>query len=198
MDDETNARYYETDWYREFTHGQAEVDERKLAEQKIRAQHLVSWLRYEVGEVKTHLDVGSSLGVLIDEVRGRYHCASVGVEPSERFRAWASENTQGTYVAGLEGVQGPFDLISIIHTLEHMSHPRETLERLREMGKTILLEVPNRRAEVWAYSLGHPVAFDWPSLEGLLERTGWTVREAFWHGVPKGSPLDLNMTVLCE
>jgi len=96
------------------------------------------------------LDVGCGLGGLV-EAMGRKGWSAVGIETSrigaERARARGRDVRHGSWDdIDLSG-EGPFDLVTFIHVLEHLSDPYAALcwagAQLRS-GGMLLIEVPNR------------------------------------------------------
>ena len=128
----------------------------------IRITNLV--MRYKP-KVSRHLDLGSSTGVMLAGIIDRLGCMnSVGVEPGDAWRqfsinAFEAEvpgktknpkiaSVRPTWHTRLKDVpKSPkFDLITIVHTLEHLLNPVAVLEemkgRLLKDG-LLVLEVPN-------------------------------------------------------
>ena len=117
------------------------------------------------------MDIGSSTGVLLKVMRARGRDVEVvGVEPNKIFRECSNENV----VADISEVEGKFDFISIIHTLEHLPRPREMLDTIRDLmtdDGTLLIEVP-----IDSIELAHPVTFTKKTFLKLLYDTGYQIK----------------------
>lgn len=94
------------------------------------------------------------------------------------------------YTVAADNIPGRYDLISLIHSLEHMTKPRQTLSALIDrLGPTgrLFIQVPDSR--VWHFDLlvaDHLCHFDPVTLSHLVTRAGlevehladdWTVKE---------------------
>lgn len=95
------------------------------------------------------LDLGCGNGAML---RAFSHFAPrwrlAGVEMSEKNRSVVEsiERVEALYTCQPEQVPGSFDLISMIHMLEHIPNPIEYLSRLRDKlnpGGLLLIQLPN-------------------------------------------------------
>jgi SAM-dependent methyltransferase len=99
-------------------------------------------------------------------------------------------------------VPGSFDLISMIHVLEHVPGPRETLEQIRTKlrpGGRLLVEVPNLLENPFDLVVAdHASHFTPGSVAGLIASAGfgletvatdWVYKELTLVAKPTGSPL---------
>jgi len=73
-----------------------------------------------------------------------------GVEPSEEARSRMTGNVKkriiGKYLDGLNSLKGEFDSVLLIHSLEHMHNPRESLDAVNQALKSngiLFIQVPN-------------------------------------------------------
>ncbi|HEX6107304.1 MAG TPA: class I SAM-dependent methyltransferase [Gemmatimonadales bacterium] len=153
-----------------------------------------------LGDGSAVLDVGcgqpSFLEVLVRATGAR----GVGVDPSDA--GWAREPTRWSS-AGLtlrKGAvpdalgDGPFDLLTMWHALEHDYQPLETLRLLRgavRPGGALLIEVPDYdsltrslHGDSWAgfHTPRHTAAYTRATLRAMLERAGWSVERQQRHG----------------
>lgn len=136
------------------------------------------------------LDIGAGLGHFVSRARLRGFDA-VGLEMSESAAARARA-VYGVDVlvgdAASPPELGPFDVVVIAHTLEHLRQPVTALRAARELlvpGGTLLVEVPHvdsfarrlQRSE-WIYWQpgDHINHFDLRSLAGALDDAGFDVR----------------------
>ena len=188
--------------YREQIFGVEEDPEkiptRSVQEETQRAIRLTNLImRYKL-KVKRHLDLGSSTGVMLAGIVDRCECTeAVGIEPGDAWRQFA-ENAftsevpgktknpriaavRPTWYTDLKEVPKAkkFDLITIMHTLEHMLDPMAVLVemkgRLLKDG-LLVMEVPNMFG-------GAPVPLMWPhmhcfttqTMHSVLERAGYDI-----------------------
>ena len=203
MSEEELAAFYASG-YRQTVQGSEAPTDKDLRIQAGRARHLVEFCRGRLGAVTYHLDVGSSSGALLRAFAGASGCQCMGIEPGEAYRA--ASLAQGMQVAprleDLPPTAGKaFDLVSIIHALEHIPDPVAYLTRLRETwmapGGVLLIETPNLFGHR-AIELAHLVAYSPRTLRQTLEAAGFRVLKTKTHGVPRSPVLRLYLTVLAQ
>ena len=153
-DAETMARYYAPNTYARAEEEGSEVGKRLDMYTKRLADNIAPV------ENGTALDVGCGDGRFMAALQQR-GWKTVGTETDTYAAGLARKRSEATvYETPLPppGV-GPYDLVSLLHVLEHVPDPRETLtqvrQRLRPDGK-LLLVLPNA-----------------DSLESALFRKGW-------------------------
>ena len=92
-----------------------------------------------------------------------------------------------------------FDLVSLMHVLEHLADPVTSLRDIRESLMTpngyLLIEVPNFYAHD-SYELAHLACYTRHSLRQLLAQSGFKVVALRVHGFPRPELLNLYLTVL--
>ena len=198
--------FYNDD-YRQMTH--PNVKDGKMSinvvrDEVARATRLVFLLKRfrQPEQIKRTLDVGSSSGVMVAAMGDNFEpIVSVGVEPNDFFRSFAEiqfakaikREKEGkipklkyeiNLVTDLTDVPKTpkFDMISVIHTLEHVVDPRgllETLHKSYSLKNCILIaECPNLFS-------GNPDPMMFPHLHTfyyhtfalLFELSGWHVLE---------------------
>jgi 2-polyprenyl-3-methyl-5-hydroxy-6-metoxy-1,4-benzoquinol methylase len=173
--------------------------------QTARADHLVRLLKGSAGAgLQRTLDIGSSAGLFMLKLGEQYHCQAVGIEPGSAYRQQAQEQGLLVYPT-LEAMQAVeterFDLISLVHTLEHLPDPLETLRRLRTDWLSpdgwLLLEVPNLYAHD-SLELAHLSAFSRHTLCQMVTQAGFSVVKVVEHGVPRSRLLRLYITLLAH
>ncbi|MCJ7696473.1 MAG: class I SAM-dependent methyltransferase [Anaerolineaceae bacterium] len=171
--------------------------------QQQRAENEVAFLiQNNVKSIKRALDIGASAGELLDTYRYKYACQVVGVEPGRLYREFAEargiEMFESLEVLLAKDVKC-FDLISMMHVLEHVNDPLEMLKGLRENLLTpdghLLIEVPNFYAHD-SFELAHLICFTKHSLIQLLESAGYDIVAVKSHGFPRSKLLNLYLTVL--
>jgi SAM-dependent methyltransferase len=146
------------------------------------------------------LDVGCGRPTFLEAIHRRTGSRAVGIDFSDagwrddpaRWRAAGLD----LHVGRLEDVplDGPFDVITMWHALEHDYRPLKTLRRLRALardGATLLVEVPNHdsltrrlHGSAWAgyHTPRHTAAYTPRTLGDMLERAGWRVEHECAHG----------------
>ena len=125
------------------------------------------------------LDVGCGNGGFLRALSARFPSSRLsGTEFDARHRAAVLEipGTVGFYTGGFDAVPGRFDLISMIHVLEHIVDPASLLRRaslaLKPGGK-ILIEVPDRATNAFDLLIAdHCSHFDRHSLRRCCRAAG--------------------------
>jgi len=196
--------YYQ-DEYRIAYQGQEGPSEKDLRVQKARAENLVKFLN-EMGieKVDRHVDIGSSAGLLLEEVQGSFNCLVVGIEPGDAYREYAQGRGLKVYeelnqVNSADGKM--FDLVSMIHVLEHIPDPVDYLRALREriLSKSarLLVEVPNLFAHD-CFEVAHLTSFSRETLTQVLKKAGYRTIFVERHGFPRSKLIPLYITALAE
>lgn len=145
MSDEELKKFYEEGYYRQLINM---TGEEKDNDEMYRAKFDSKIINENLGDVESHLDIGASRGYFLDKVGAKL---KVGVE----------SDTKNVTVSGIEVYsqtrkvpQKSFELVSAIHTLEHVSDPvsflREMIKKVSKDGH-LIIEVPT-----WK-SLGGPL-----------------------------------------
>lgn len=189
--------------YREIYQGDPEPTAKDLYVQKNRAEFLIHFLAtQEIQNPSRILDVGASSGMLLAAFREAFGGQTTGVEPGDAYRAYAE--SQGlemipSFQALIAVGSGRYDLISMIHVLEHLPDPVGTLQMIREEllseKGTLLIEVPNFYAHD-SYELAHLACFTPHTLKEILKQAGFRVKKLKRHGEPRSDLLNLYLTVL--
>ena len=185
--DEFLTSFY-TEGYRRMVYRLKEKESKEVMpvnsvnEERNRAMRLGTLIMGVRSKVTSHLDIGSSTGALcagvVDFLKPAF---SWGVEPNDAWRGFAEtafakrdpkfklyeDNVR--FAAKLSEVPKTpkFDLVTVIHTLEHMADPRGTLVELRKRMKLtglLVVEVPNRYG-----GIANPLM--WPHLHCFTEFT---------------------------
>ncbi|MGD0752755.1 MAG: class I SAM-dependent methyltransferase [Anaerolineales bacterium] len=203
MTEVESASFYAEE-YRLFNEGSIDPTSRNTAAQHARAESLLAFSKPVVGKVSHHLDVGCSMGILLQCFAENYRCQPVGIEPGEAHRARANKEGLAVY-ASLEALEsagaGHFDLISMAHVLEHLPDPVGYLAHLREALMDpqgwLLLEVPNLYAHD-SFEVAHLVSYSTHTLLQTLKKTGFEVLKIERHGRPRSDVLPLYITLLAH
>jgi predicted TPR repeat methyltransferase len=124
------------------------------------------------------LDIGAGYGCLLDEVAKHGIKIRAGVEASEHCWARLKNHGHQLYKA-LSEVEGPIDIISFSHLLEHLGEPHKFLIRVKHMLANrgyVFCEVPN---EICLQNAGndapHLIFFTTPSLVTVFQKAGFEV-----------------------
>jgi 2-polyprenyl-3-methyl-5-hydroxy-6-metoxy-1,4-benzoquinol methylase len=190
--------------YRLFQEGSPDPTTRNIKAQNRRAAALREFAQAAIPSVARHLDIGCSLGILLQQIQAEYQNQAVGVEPGEAHRAQARKQGLAVYPSLDELKQAGearFDLVSMSHVLEHLPDPPGYLNQLRETllqaDGWLLLEVPNLYAHD-SFEVAHLFAFSPHTLQEVLRRSGFTIVKFEKHGRPTSQLLPLYLTVLCR
>lgn len=197
------AGFY-TEEYRLFNEGSVDPTTRNTAAQHGRAESLLVFTQPILNKVTRHLDIGCSMGILLQRFSEEYHCQPVGIEPGEAHRAHATKEGLIVY-ASMEELEksreGKFDLISLAHVLEHLPDPVGYLAHLREALMDpqgwLLLEVPNLYAHD-SFEVAHLVSYTRHTLKQTIEQAGFEVLKMEQHGRPRSAVLPLYITLLAR
>jgi len=199
---EVNVFYAEE--YRLFYEGSDDPTSRNLMDQSGRAESLYSFIQSVVPDVRRHLDIGCSIGLLLQRFAKAYNSQPLGIEPGVGHRNHAAKAGLTVYATLNElekREKGYFDLVSMSHVLEHLPDPVRYLVHLNEtlMNKTgwLLLEVPNLYAHD-SFEVAHLVSYSPRTLMQTLEKAGFEVVKLERHGRPRSNLLPLYITVLAR
>ncbi len=203
MDDAELQEFYNHE-YRLVYQGQEGPTPKEISTQRGRAKSLVSFMHSKTGKITRHLDIGCSLGFLLQEVKSKYDTHPVGVEPGAAYREYAQQQALKVY-ASLEELkeagENNFDLISMAHVLEHLPDPVSTLKDLRENLLSpegwLLIEVPNLYAHD-SFEIAHLVSFSPHTLTQVVQKAGYKVLSLQSHGRPRSRVIPLYLTLLAQ
>jgi 2-polyprenyl-3-methyl-5-hydroxy-6-metoxy-1,4-benzoquinol methylase len=200
---ETELENFYKSEYRQVYQGSQDPSNKDLIIQKARAEALVKILReFGVDNIDSFADIGSSSGLLLEEIREEFNCQVIGIEPGEAYRDHSEKRGLKVYES-LEGVkqagEPAFDLISMIHVVEHLPDPVNYLKRLRENFLTpdgrILIEVPNLYAHD-CFEVAHLISFSRHTLFQMMKKAGYTTSFMQPHGQPRSNMIPLYITSL--
>lgn len=116
-----------------------------------RSNRLVSWMVDQGGLSVTGrlLDVGCGNGAFLEafgSVFKAWQMVGLELDGKHRERIESIPGVCHLHVGGLEGLVGTFDLIVLIHSLEHIPHPSvylRSLARFLSPDGLLLIQVPN-------------------------------------------------------
>ncbi len=127
-----------------------------------------------------------------------------GIEPGAAYREFARGKGLEVYedlnqIAAKE--EDRFDLVSMIHVLEHIPDPVGFLIRLREefltINARILIEVPNLYAHD-CFEVAHLTSFSRETLIQVLKKAGYGTVFIERHGYPRSKLIPIYITLLAE
>jgi 2-polyprenyl-3-methyl-5-hydroxy-6-metoxy-1,4-benzoquinol methylase len=195
--------FYESQ-YRLLYQGQEGPSLKDLATQAARAQAALEFSTDYIVACTRLLDIGCSTGALLQKFASHYHCRAHGVEPGTRYRQYAQSQGLPVYASLDEIGQGEglhFDLVSMMHVLEHLPHPVEYLREIREKylvsSGWLLLEVPNLYAHD-CFEVAHLVSFSAHTLAEVVHKAGFKVVRLRAQGAPRSHLIPLYLTMLAR
>lgn len=190
--------------YRLLYQGQSGPSAEDLAVQQLRATTTLGLIE-NYGQIPARaLDIGCSAGILLQQLREHFRAQVIGVEPGNSYRQFAQ--AAGLLVfASLEQLErdgrAPFDLISMMHVLEHLPEPVDYLVNLRQKHLTphgyIVLEVPNLYAHD-CFEVAHLVSYSPHSLVQVVQKAGFRVMHLRAHGQPRSKLIPLYLTMIAR
>jgi len=194
--------FYQSE-YRQIYQGSQGPSEKDLSIQKARAGALTDILReVEVGKIDRFADIGSSSGALQEGIKEAFNCKVIGIEPGRAYRDYAEKRGLNVYenLDSVEEAEEPaFDLISMIHVLEHIPEPVNYLNRLRKKFLTsngrILIEVPNLYAHD-CFEVAHLISFSQHTLYQVVKKAGYMTTFLRPHGQPRSNLIPLYITLI--
>ena len=195
--------FYEEN-YRTLYQDSEEPTPKDLRQQTLRALDQAKFLRANHHAPKNVLDIGASSGLLLDTFRQEFGAGVTGIEPGNAYRA-AAEKRDIQMFSSLENLletnHNTFDLVTMMHVLEHLPKPVETLREIRQSllasNGALLLEVPNFYAHD-SFELAHLSCFTPHSLEEILRLAGYEIQAFRKHGHPRSKTLDLYIGALAR
>jgi SAM-dependent methyltransferase len=152
-----------------------------------RSAAIVDRLRPSLGEISDGrlLDVGCGNGAFIRAFGANHPGWNLyGFEQGDSFRReiLAIPGVRGFLSGSLGDVSGQFDLISLIHVVEHLTSPEETLHQLQgrlSADGILFLQTPSYRSNPFDLAVvDHCSHFRIETLVGLLERSGFHIVDA--------------------
>jgi SAM-dependent methyltransferase len=202
-DEKELERFYQ-EGYRTLYQETEDPIKKDLVMQGARAKVALEMIRPWIKSIRRHLDLGSSSGAFLRVIQAEYGNEAVGVEPGDAYRRFSEQQGLKIYPT-LERLpqrnEAPFDLISMMHVLEHFKDPVETLSDLRErllsVNGYLLLEVPNLY-EHEAFEFAHLFAFTPSTLSMVVRKAGFRVLWVKAHGGFRSPILKLYLTLLAQ
>lgn len=159
-----------------------------------RSVHLLERLRTHVQlpERGRLLDIGCGNGAFL-RTFGRLAplWSLVGTELNDTYRPVVEsiDGVEAFYTCATDQVPGTFDLITMMHVLEHIPAPRDFLTRLRnklKLGGLLVLEIPDYLQNPFDLLIvDHCTHFTAATVEALIQSAGFEVISVATDWVPK-------------
>ena len=179
MTPEENKKFYRTKYRATVPPYKKDMTEENLTQEIKRGNKNVRIINTFGIRPKRHLDIGSSSGTFLNMMNEIYGCASLGVEPYDKFREYSFSNGV-TVVADISKVKGKFDLITMVHVLEHLVKPMEMLSGIHDLLEDdgyFFLEVPH-----FMLCTSHPLLFLPEVLKKMITKANFKIQ-----GMGKGN-----------
>jgi SAM-dependent methyltransferase len=184
------AEFYAKDYRREY-HGEIAPSARRVARAWKNAQRIYRQLAPHVRPTDKVFEVGAGIGcnVKVFELHG--HDAS-GIDPNEGFCDYSVKSLKTRLTQGdlfHLAPQPRFDLVLLVHVIEHFRSPRRALEHIRGLlrpGGRLYVECPNLAAPFARpgrmFHIAHIHNFTPASLRMMARRCGFDVEHTFSDG----------------
>lgn len=131
------------------------------------------------------LDIGCGNGAMLAAFLGTHPgWRGVGTESSAKYRdtVEALPGVQALHTGPLAAIPGTFDLVSLVHVLEHIPDPTTFLGQIRDKlvpGGRLLIETPHVLTSPFDLVIAdHCTHLTLPAAVGILETAGFTVEAA--------------------
>jgi hypothetical protein len=161
---------------------------------RITQEGYASWASRKVPTASRYLELGPDIGLLASAIGKRIPLEIAAfVEPNlkvhQQLLASLSDEIEKEISVSLDGIRGSnFDLVSLIHVLDHLLDPKKvllTLHSITDDKASILIVVHNEDSLLrkivghrWPpFCLQHPLLFKRSSLSKLLIETGWQIKD---------------------
>jgi SAM-dependent methyltransferase len=185
--EEELERFYAHDYRREY-HGETTPSPRRVMRAWKNAQRIYRQLAPHVRPTDAVFEVGAGIGCNVKAFELHGYSAS-GIEPNLGFQSFAAEQLRVRVErSGLfdPSTRGQFDLVLLIHVIEHFRSPRQALERIHGLlrpGGRLYVECPNLAAPFARpgrmFHFAHVHNFTPGSLGMMAQRCGYEVEHLF-------------------
>lgn len=149
-----------------------------------RSEVLARWIRRE-GELHERgrtLDVGCGNGAMLKSFSAEMPLWRLyGLDLDDKYRSVIEliPGVESLYLGGIESVEGRFDLVTMLHALEHFEEPLGFLGQLKSRiapGGMLFIEVPDFEANPFDLLVAdHCCHFTLKTLGRLIDRAGYDV-----------------------
>jgi 2-polyprenyl-3-methyl-5-hydroxy-6-metoxy-1,4-benzoquinol methylase len=128
------------------------------------------------------LDIGTGTGVLLRAVAKKRPDLELWAQDLSEIESKTLQTIpgfRGLHVGGVEKVTGQYDLITMVHVLEHVPEPRAFLERLRGLltaSGTLVVNIPDAAANPFdVLIVDHCSHFTLAHLQAVVAAAGYDV-----------------------
>lgn len=203
MTEVESQEFYQSE-YRLLYQGQEGPNLKDLAIQTKRAQVALDYVRMQLKSISSMLDIGCSTGILLQRFQTHYQCRTCGIEPGTVYRQFAQSLGLEVF-SSLEELEASrasrFDLVSMMHVLEHLPNPVQYLQNIKEKFLApegwLLLEVPNLYAHD-CFEVAHLASFSAHTLSQVVQKAGFRVTQMRAQGLPRSRLIPLYLTLLAQ
>ena len=151
------------------------ITEGKMRIELDRAHRTLDYLRpHFIGGIQEFIDIGPGVGIFPELVQNETKCKTTLVEPnllhSKLLAIRMPEAKIVDDIAQLDGKDN-FNLVTILHTLEHIYQPVDFLKAVRKFtypGSLVFISVPNVEWHI-AFEIAHMNCFTERTLRAMLE-----------------------------
>ncbi len=190
---------------------QGQGNEQRVFEQlsglsQLRSEALLTRISTEIG-LSTEgslLDIGCGNGNLLRsfaKIRPSWSLAGLDVDDKNRDSIEQIENVEGFFTR-LDELDADFDMITLLHTFEHIIDPGDYVWKVRDKLKRnglLLIEVPNYRQNPFDLIIAdHCSHFGIKSLESLLSANGFDLLIASESLIPKELTVVARKSPMCR
>ncbi len=191
--------------YRQVYQHSEQPTPKDLRQQRLRAEHASQFIKENgISKLGRALDIGASAGLFLESLRKDLGAQVYGVELGQAYREVAAAKGISMFesLEALEASQPEkFELVSLMHVLEHLNNPVEKLVEIREQllegDGFLLVEVPNLYAHD-SFEIAHLTCFSPHTLKACLAKAGYQIVRFHAHGLPRSQTLKLFLTVLAK
>jgi SAM-dependent methyltransferase len=162
-------RFYSQGYYRRTI--DATKEEMNFDEES-RAKVDVAIVKKIIGDVESHLDIGSGRGYLLEGIGANI---KVGVDANIDY---IKAKSVSIYSDINQVPQKQFDLVTAIHVLEHVSKPLDYLKKMTNLvkkGGYLVIEVPTWKSPGGSLRFAHLYHFEPDVLKLMCAQVGLTV-----------------------
>ena len=183
----TVDNYYSTDYSLHSGSGDIIEDEHRRLFRSTEQIYLISEIKKFAAAGGSILDIGCDKGFFLDEAR-RWGFKVKGVEPMTQSSVYA-KNIGIDVVTSLDDVSETYDVVTMWHSLEHFTEPKEGLKSIREKiddSGMIFIRVPAynsiwskllKSRWIWFQPENHYFHYTHKSLGVLLRESGFAVEK---------------------
>lgn len=170
------------------------VFDQSTGEAEYRSEQLLSRVveRFRLPKKGRLLDFGCGNGCFLrsfSKVRPSWVLAGTELEDRYKVTVEQIKNIEALYTCGLEKIPGRFEMVSMLHSLEHIADPTSLLEGLRDKlnpGGLVLMQVPDYTQNPFDLLVAdHCTHFDINTLQALLWCCGFEIIIASIDYIPK-------------